>query len=214
MSRMEKRKQESKNENRNETWTVIGKILYFLLVVFAVMALVIVALQRFSNNAIGIGGFRIFNVISGSMEPKYTIGDILLSKSVDPVTIEIGNDVVYRGEIGDFAERIVTHEVVKITNKGDHYEFITKGLANDFEDPPITDSQIYGVVLGEVPILSPLAKILNNLYVLYFIIFVPITIMVFMESRRIITSRKESKKDKEKDEEEKEEKNNENEKGN
>mgnify|MGYP003298518849 CR=1 FL=1 len=37
-------------------------------------------MQKFKQNGYSIFGYRVYNVISGSMMPEYNIGDILISK--------------------------------------------------------------------------------------------------------------------------------------
>ena len=64
--------------------------------------------------------------------------------------------------------------------------FHTQGLANDQEDPTITGNQIMGVIVCKIPILSQIAKVINNLYSFYFVIFIPLAILICLELRKII----------------------------
>ena len=82
-----------------------------------------------------------FTVVTGSMEPVYKVGDVVISKEVDPSTINEGDDVVYLGEKNDFKDKIVTHRVIKIENKDGEYYFTTKGVNNDYSDPVISSNQ-------------------------------------------------------------------------
>ena len=172
---------------------VLYKIGYWVLVVIVSLILIAVILQRVSNNTISLGGFRIFNVITASMEPKYVVGDVLLSKTVEAEEIEVGDDVVYLGEKGEFRDRIVTHQVIEIEKEDNKYIFHTKGLANEEKDPPILANQIYGVIIAKVPVLSQITKVINNLYSFYFVIFVPMVLLIFIQVRRMIINTKEDK---------------------
>ena len=53
-----------------------------------------VCLQRFSNNKLSILNYRMFTVISGSMEPLYKIGDVLIAKEVKPEDIKVGDKII------------------------------------------------------------------------------------------------------------------------
>ena len=53
--------------------------------------------QRVSNNENSFLGFRIFKVETGSMIPKYQIGDVILIKEKDINKIKVGDDVTYFG---------------------------------------------------------------------------------------------------------------------
>ena len=69
-----------KNILNNKILKGIGKTIYVLLYIIIVFVLLVVAIQRFSNNNLTIAGFRIFNVATGSMVPVYNVGDILVSR--------------------------------------------------------------------------------------------------------------------------------------
>ena len=36
-------------------------------------------------------GYRVFNIVSGSMEPAYSAGDLIYVKEADPETIKVGD---------------------------------------------------------------------------------------------------------------------------
>ena len=158
-----------------------------------------------SNNSLSLGGFRIFNIVTGSMLPKYEVGDVLVSKTIEPSEIKVGDDVVYQGREGTFAGKIVTHQVIDIEEENGVYKFHTKGIANQEEDPIVSQEQISGKIIYKVQSLSYISKIVNNLYSMYFVIFIPMAVLVFIEIRRTAKDIKESKEEKKKRKEEKRE---------
>ena len=153
------------------------KIVIAILIVASVLFVVI--LQRASNNAIALGGVRVFNIISESMIPKYNIGDVLVVKSIEPQNIKVGDDIAYIGQESTFNQKIVTHQVIKIDYENGEYIFHTKGIANILEDPLVHQNQVFGKVVYKIWILSLISKILSNVYVVFFGIFVPIVILIF-----------------------------------
>lgn len=179
----------------NKPLKIMWNIIYAMLVVFVVLILIVVILQRVSNNNMSLGGFRIFNIISESMVPKYQIGDILLSKKIDDKDLKVGDDVVYIGEKGSFSGKTVTHQIVQIEENNGQYTFHTKGIANEEEDPLVNSNQIRGKVIYKFISLTFISKIVNNLLSFYFSIFVPIAIIIFVEIRKIINSMKNNNKD-------------------
>lgn len=172
-----------KKMKENKALKLIGNILYILLFVIIVLMLVVVILQRVSDNSISLGGYRLFTVATGSMEPKYEVGDILISKEIDQNDIKVGDDIVYRGKEGSFNGKVVTHQVVSIRDEEENKKIITKGIANTEEDPEIDSTQVYGKVIYKVQTLSFISQIIKNIYVFYFIIFVPIAIIIFRQIR-------------------------------
>ena len=184
-----------KKIKENKALKIIGNILYILLFVIVLLMLVVVILQRVSDNSISLGGYRLFTVATGSMEPKYEVGDILISKEINPNDIQIGDDIVYRGKEGSFNGKVVTHQVVSIRDEEGNKKIITKGIANTEEDPEIDSTQVYGKVIYKVQTLSFISQIIKNIYVFYFIIFVPIAIIIFRQIRYYL--RKDDDEDKE-----------------
>ncbi len=175
-----------KKIKNNKILNLIGNILYTLLVLLVVLILITVVLQRASNNNLSLGGYRIFNIVTGSMQPKYEVGDVLVSKTISPSEIKKEDDITYLGKEGDFAGKIVTHQVIDIENENGNYKFHTKGLANTEEDPIVGQDQVVGKIIYKVKTLSVISKIIQNLYSLYFVIFIPVALLIFIEIRRII----------------------------
>lgn len=163
---------------------LIKNIVKFAVSLFCILLIAIILIQRFSNNEVTLFGFRIFNVATESMVPKYNVGDILIVKSIEPDDVKEGDDITYLGEVGSFANRIVTHKVIKIElDKNGEKIFHTKGIANDSEDPTIKGHQIYGKVLYKFIAISYFSNIINNMYCMYILLFVSIGIVMIMEIR-------------------------------
>ena len=157
---------------------IVGKVIYGFLYVIVLITLLVILVQRISNNNISIAGIRFFSVASSSMFPEYEVGDIIIAKEVEPQEIKVGENVVYNGKKGEFKDKIITHEVVKIEEENGEYIFTTKGIANDESDPTISEDQLLGKIVYKSVVLSFLNKIVNNIYTFYFLIFVPITIII------------------------------------
>lgn len=168
-----------KKITENPVLKLINNIVYVILFLIVASVLFVVILQRTSNNAIALGGVRVFNIISESMIPKYNIGDVLVVKSIEPQNIKVGDDIAYIGQESTFNQKIVTHQVIKIDYENGEYIFHTKGIANILEDPLVHQNQVFGKVVYKIWILSLISKILSNVYVVFFGIFVPIVILIF-----------------------------------
>lgn len=168
-----------KKITENPVLKLINNIIYVILFLIVASVLFVVILQRASNNDIALGGIRIFNIVSESMVPKYNIGDVLVVKSIEPQNIKVGDDIAYIGQESTFNQKIVTHQVIKIDYENGEYIFHTKGIANILEDPLVHQNQVFGKVVYKIWILSLISKILSNVYVVFFGIFVPIVILIF-----------------------------------
>ncbi len=183
----------------NKILKIIANIIYIIIFIIVLFILMIAILQRTTNNEITLFGYRIFVVATGSMTPKYEVGDVLISKEVDPETIQVGDDIVYEGKEGTFKDKIVTHQVIMVEKENENYRIQTKGIANTKADPEITQNEVIGKVIYKMGVLSLLQRAMSNNYVFYFVVFVPIVLITF---RQVLKSRFDDDDDNEDDDNE------------
>ena len=163
---------------------IVLKLLYQILVVFCLIVAVVIIFQKISDSNKSIAGYRIFRVITGSMEPEYGVGEVVISKEIDPKNIKVGDDIVYLGRYGEYNGKIIMHNVVEIeTDSNGNLNFHAKGLqSNSVEDPLIKADQIYGVVKYKSKILTVLYKLATNIYSVFIIISI-LVLNVFISFR-------------------------------
>ena len=86
---------ESKSNIAKKALKIILKILEQILIIFCVILTLIIVMQKVTNNNRTIFGYRIFRVITGSMEPAYDVGTVIISKQMSANEIKVGDDIVY-----------------------------------------------------------------------------------------------------------------------
>lgn len=160
-------------------------IIKFFLWITVISLLAITLTQRISNNTKAVAGFRIFTVVTESMVPVYNVGDAILVEQMDIEKLHVGDDITYLGAVDSFKDRIVTHRIISIepseNPENGKYVIQTQGVANDEPDPKINETQIFGKVLYKIKIISKLNGVIGNLYSMYFIIIVPMALMIFFD---------------------------------
>ena len=161
----------------------------------AILIVVVIVTQRVFDNKAAVGDYRIFTIATGSMIPVYNISDVILVGSKDYDKIKVGDDLVYMGEKETYKGKIITHRVINVENKDGTYYYTTKGVNNPLEDPVVSEKQVYGVVLYKTIFLSFFSHILNNSFGFYFLIFVPIALLIFLEILDYIKGREEKLND-------------------
>lgn len=179
----------------NRFLKIIFSAIKAIITLFIVGVFSIIFLQRVSNNSVNLAGYGLYTIVSESMLPKYKVYDMIFVKQVDPSAINIGDDVVYEGKEGSFEGKIITHQVIQKRFDDGQYKFITKGLNNTIEDAEISETQLMGKVLGKSVILSFISKIINNIYGFYFVVFVPMVVLVFLDIVDAINERRKLKKE-------------------
>lgn len=159
--------------------------------------ILVVCMQRFSDNKLSLFNFRLFSVVSQSMVPVYDIGDVLVAKEQDPSTIKEGDIVSYLGTTGSFANKVVTHRVVNVEKREDgKYYYRTKGDANLVEDPIIMEDQLYGVVVYKSVLLSLVYRIVGTQIGFFMFIIIPIMFVIGSEMISTLLEKEEDRRKK------------------
>ncbi|MDA1257816.1 MAG: signal peptidase I [Chloroflexi bacterium] len=106
-------------------------------------------------------------VISGSMEPTLSRGDMVILRKVSPADLRVG-DVAQVEIPRAFQEQFglppnTLHRIIDIQQTGTNVQFITKGDNNANIDPvPVAPDRVGGVVVGSVPQVGHLFLFLNS----------------------------------------------------
>lgn len=150
---------------------VFLKILKGVITFFLLIVLVLVIFQKVTNNKLTIGNIYVFEVASASMYPKYQVGDIIVVKKEKPALLKVGDDVTYLGKASNLNGLTITHQIISTReDNGKHY-FVTKGLANEVEDPEISEDDIYGKVFYHTILFSFVGRLMTNI-VIYYLLFI------------------------------------------
>ena len=120
-------------------WDTVTTILVVLVVVFAVFLM--------GSRLVGL---QVFHVVSPSMEPTYSEGDLLYVKAVDPDSVKVGDPITF---VLNEDLVVATHRVVAIDSE--NRQFTTKGDANETEDAaPVHFKNLIGVPVFSIPLLG------------------------------------------------------------
>ena len=144
---MEAEKVEKKKIDLSKISNIVVPIL------FIILALNIMTTK--SDKLFEIIGYRSYTVLSGSMEPKFYPGDIVITKHKNKTDIKINDIVTYRDNDGE----IITHRIIEEIPEG----YITKGDNNNVEDVDIlTKENIIGEVKFSIPKIGYVMNFLSN----------------------------------------------------
>lgn len=121
-----------------------------LVVVVLALAVAVVAVPK------ALGAVPL-TVLSGSMEPVLSPGDVVVVRPVPADDLRIGDVVTFQPVSED--PSLVTHRVVGIgTTGGAVGSFTTRGDANGADDEPIVADQVVGRVAYSVPLVGHLTN--------------------------------------------------------
>ena len=125
--------------------------------------------------------------LSGSMEPEFPVGSVIVAKEADISTLEVGDVIAFKPSIDDESRTLVTHRIAEITDEG----FKTKGDANsDIDSGIVIGEQVVAKAEFVVPYLGyglmELSKLLRSALGLLLLLLIPASILLIGELRRIV----------------------------
>lgn len=176
----------------------IISVIYWSCLLFLVAVAVATALTVFEAP----GGYKLFLVSSGSMEPSVKIGSVVV---VAPQENYVNDDVVtfLAAPDANFKKSgsTVTHRIIKVANDEEGLTFQTKGDANKTPDPSvIKQDQILGKVLFSIPWMGYLVAFAKTQVGFIALIIIPMVLIIYnelanvkKELSRIIEKKKKSK---------------------
>lgn len=158
---------------------IVRSIFIYLLAAGIIVAALLFAASNSPDKS--IFGYRYYTVLTPSMEPAYSVGDMVFVKVENAALIKVG-DVITFNPSSD-GDAYLTH---RVTEKLDDYEgtgvtcFRTRGDANDSEDSFLIDEgRVIGVVRLGIPMLGYIVRFVRLKW--YFVLPTILLIFVFFK---------------------------------
>jgi signal peptidase len=163
---------------------IIGNGLFGLVILLVILMVFSVIQNKVSGGPPRIAGYHMYIVLSGSMAPAFDAGSMVFVKPVEPEEIKEGDIITYRG-LGD-SSFLTTHRVVEIIGSGKDLEFVTKGDANDVNDPnQVPGANLVGRVALAVPYMGYLMDFGQTKQGMLVLIVVPGVLLIINESYKL-----------------------------
>lgn len=154
----------------------------FFSIVFAIIILVVTSLiiQKYilKEEVPNIFGYKILQVMSGSMSGEFETGDTILIKEIkEESDLKIGDVITYRIA----KNTLVTHRIVNITKTGESLNYTLKGDANNVEDSEkILFSSIEGIYVKKLILIGKIISFMQKSYGMVIIFVVPILLILYI----------------------------------
>ncbi len=135
-----------------------GKIISAFCSVIGTIGVILIIILCVPVTIPGFMGIKIYNVVSGSMEPALPVGSIVYVQEIDPLSIVKGDIIAFKNETGV----TVTHRVVSVDQQAK--SIVTKGDANAQEDmTPVKFDRVIGGVQLHVPYMGVFFEFFTSL---------------------------------------------------
>ena len=166
--------------------SIVKKILVLAIVLVAVcmMIFTIVSVTTFDRTDRDIFGYKAFIVLSDSMSATdFSAGDLVLTKEVDPSTLQIGDIIAYQSINTENYGEVVTHKIRElVTTAEGNPGFITYGTTTDTNDENIVE---YSFVLGKyqthLPGVGKFFQFLKTTPGYIVCIFIPFLLLILIQ---------------------------------
>jgi len=154
---------------------VIFNLLFYSIIIALLAGSTLFA---FSNNPQkSYFGYRIYNVLTNSMvgeaEDCFNAGDIIIVKLTEPEEVEIGDIITFVP--GRDERSYLTHRVVEVNHELNGMSgiyFVTRGDANNSDDPPISGSMLVGKKVFTISGMGAVIKFIRANFVITMIFVV------------------------------------------
>ena len=127
------------SEKVKKVWNAVTTVLVSLVVIFAVLLM--------GSRLVGL---QVFRVVSPSMEPTFSTGDLIYVKTVDPDSVKVGDPITF---VLNEELVVATHRVVAVDKE--NRQITTKGDANETNDAaPVHFNNLIGIPVFAIPLLG------------------------------------------------------------
>ncbi|WP_060672799.1 signal peptidase I [Rossellomorea vietnamensis] len=119
-------------------------------------------------------GYKPLTVLTNSMEPKISAGDMIFVKEKDAADVKEKDIITFRTA----DQKVITHRVVEITPEG----MITKGDNNNVEDSwKVTSDSLLGKVAFILPNAGYVAKFISSKLGFSLFVLLPFLLFILIE---------------------------------
>ncbi len=168
-------------------WNVLSSVIVVLVVVLAI-----------ALAGVRLIGFRVFTVLSGSMEPTFQTGSLIYVKNADPTELRAGDVITYMLN----EDTVATHRIVEVLSDPQRpslLQFRTKGDANNAVDAlPVLSENVIGKPVFAIPKMGYFASYIQKPPGLYVAVAVGafLLLLVFLPNIFGKSSKKKGKREK------------------
>lgn len=170
---------EEKSSVSHKVLTVVGAVLCIILIPILMINVTLIIKSYANKDEVPkIGGYCPLIVLTGSMEPEISSGDLIICKQIEGSEVQVG-DVIAFFDPDSTGTAVLTHRVTRITEQDGTLAFITKGDANNAEDrTPVTADRLVGGYQFKISGAGNVAMFMQTTAGLVVCVIVPLVLLI------------------------------------
>ena len=119
---------------RQKMLTIIGVVLCVILVPILIINLTLIIQSYVHEDKVpSIGGVSPLIVLTDSMLPEISSGDLIIVNKIDPAEVKVGDVIAFFDPAGN-GSSVVTHRVIELVTENGVTKWRTRGDNNNTED--------------------------------------------------------------------------------
>lgn len=171
-------------------YNVLDKIFTFFIVISSLVAMMmVIQITKVPDKIPSFFGYKVLQVMSGSMDDVFGIGDVILIKETKQEDIKKGDIITFK------KENIITHRIIEMNKTNDTMYYTTKGDNNNASDAEkVKYEEIEGKYITKFVGIGYLINFLNTTEGFIILVSLPIIVIAFTIFRELRNKEKKSKR--------------------
>ena len=171
-------------------YNVLDKILTFFIIISSFVAIMmVIQIKKVPDKIPSFLGYKVLQVMSGSMDDVFSIGDVILIKETKREDIKKGDIITFK------KENIITHRIIEMNKTNDTMYYTTKGDNNNVNDAEkVKYEEIEGKYITKFVCIGYLINFLNTTEGFIILVSLPIIVIAFTIFKELRNKEKKSKR--------------------
>lgn len=154
----------------------------YIVTALIIAAVIYVIYSRATGKVPELFGHSVLRIVTGSMEPEIPTGSYILTETVEPDELQVGDVIAFYSTDPAIYMAPNTHRIAEIKQTSAGLSFVTKGDANRVTDEyQVVQSLIIGRYVRRLPALSAIGGIINTPWIFLVIIVIPAAVFFVIE---------------------------------
>lgn len=171
-------------------FNVLDKILTFFIIISSLVAIMmVIQITKVPDKIPSFFGYKVLQVMSGSMEDVFSVGDVILIEETKQEDIKKGDIITFK------KENYITHRIIEMNKTNDTMYYTTKGDSNNVNDAEkVKYEEIEGKYITKFVYIGRLINFLNTTEGFIILVSLPIIVIAFTIFRELRNKEKKSKR--------------------
>ncbi len=157
-----------------------------IIVVFSLILIIVSASAKRKGEVPQLFGVMFFMVVTDSMEPHISAGDLIYATKVLPTEIEEGDDIIFYSQEPRYQGMLIVHRVDEIKEEDGVRYFYTKGINTPGRDEYPT-REVLGIYKGKFSLLGVIIGAFQNRLSIFIIFAVVVFLFIATSQIKKIT---------------------------